>query len=127
MSEPASSKPGFVDRLSGMSLARRIMIAALVWGSFVLVGGALALSALYQAQTLDLLEEDLDQTLITLSREMTRENAFLEDGRVTDDEREFFAGDARFQTQYSGQYWAVVGVREDWQISGEFGSKSLWD
>ena len=51
------------------------------------------MSALYQAQTLDLLEEDLDQTLITLSREMTRENAFLEDGRVTDDEREFFAGD----------------------------------
>lgn len=127
MNEPASSMPGFVDRLSGMSLARRITIAALVWGSFVLVGGALALSALYQAQTLDLLEEDLDQTLITLSREMTRENAFLEDGRVTDDEREFFTGDARFQTQYSGQYWAVVGVRENGQISGDFRSKSLWD
>ncbi|KDA02861.1 ATP-binding protein [Hyphomonas oceanitis] len=120
-------KPRFLDRWSSVSLARRIMIAAAIWGFVVLIGGALALSALYRAQTLTLLEEDLDQTLVTLTREMTREEAFLADGRVTDTERQFLTSDARFQTQYSGQYWAVVGLTPDLTISGDFRSKSLWD
>ena len=117
----------FIDRWPGVSLARRMMLAAALWGLVVLIGGALALSALYRAQTLSLLEEDLEQTLVTLTREMTQEGAFLEDGQVTDAEREFLSHDARFQTQYSGQYWAVVGLAPDLSIQGDLHSKSLWD
>lgn len=116
-----------IDRLANVSLARRITIAAAVWGLLVLAGGAVALSALYRAQNLSLLEQDLEQTLIALSRELTQENAFLEDGRLTNTDRTFFANDARFQTQYSGDYWAVVGVRPDLSIAGDFRSRSLWD
>ncbi|KCZ51178.1 ATP-binding protein [Hyphomonas pacifica] len=127
MSDSAPSKPTLLDRWTRLSLARRIMLAAAVWGLVVLVGGAIALSAVYRAQTLTLLEEDLEQTLIALTREMTREEAFLPDGRVTDTGREFFAGDVRFRTQYSGRYWSIVGVNEDGQIVGDMRSKSLWD
>jgi signal transduction histidine kinase len=129
MSETGNSRDSksLIDRWSSVSLARRITIAAAIWGVFVLIGGALALSAVYRAQTLALVERDLQETLITLSRELIREDAFLEDGRITNTDRDFFPSDARFQTQYSGQYWAVVGLNPDLTIAGDFRSKSLWD
>jgi len=123
----SSATSSLIDRWSGVSLARRITIAAAIWGLFVLIGGALALSAIYRAQTLALVERDLQETLITLSRELIREDAFLADGRVTNTDRDFFPNDARFQTQYSGQYWAVVGLKPDLTIAADFRSKSLWD
>lgn len=125
-SEDAPQKSLF-DRWSSVSLARRITIAAGIWGIFVLIGGALALSAVYRAQTLVLVEQDLQETLVTLSRELIREDAFLPDGRLTDTDRELFPSDVRFQTQYSGHYWAVVGINPDLSIAGDFRSKSLWD
>ncbi len=128
MSEAAdTTHKSLIDRWSSVSLARRITIAAAIWGLFVLIGGALALSAVYRAQTLALLERDLQETLVTLSRELIREDAFLTDGRITDTDRDFFPSDVRFQTQYSGQYWAVVGINPDGSIAGDFRSKSLWD
>lgn len=129
MSETGNSQDtkSLIDRWSSVSLARRITIAAAIWGVFVLIGGALALSAVYRAQTLALVERDLQETLITLSRELIREDAFLADGRITNTDRDFFPSDARFQTQYSGQYWAVVGLNPDLTIAGDFRSKSLWD
>ena len=127
MSDSALSNPTLLDRWTRVSLARRIMLAAAVWGLVVLVGGALALSAVYRAQTLSLLEEDLEQNLVGLTREMTREGAFLEDGQVTDSQREFFLGDVRFRTQYSGRYWAIVGVSSEGDIAGDIRSRSLWD
>ena len=127
MSEAPHPKRSLIDRWSSVSLARRVMIAAAIWGFVVLIGGALALSALYRAQTLALIEDDLGQTLVTLSRELTRENAFLADGGVTDTDRNFFSNDARFQTQYSGHYWAVVGLTPEREIAGDLRSRSLWD
>lgn len=129
MSETGNShdSKSLIDRWSSVSLARRITIAAAVWGVLVLIGGALALSAVYRAQTLALVERDLQETLITLSRELIREDAFLADGRITNTDRDFFPSDPRFQTQYSGQYWAVVGLNPDLTVAGDFRSKSLWD
>lgn len=128
MSEAESpSNKSLIDRWSSVSLARRITIAAAIWGLFVLIGGALALSAVYRAQTLALVEQDLQETLVTLSRELIREDAFLPDGRITNTDRDIFPSDARFQTQYSGQYWAVVGLTPEMTIAGDFRSKSLWD
>ena len=128
MSEAAGpSQKSLIDRWSSVSLARRIAIAATIWGVLVLIGGAVALSAVYRAQTLALVEQDLQETLITLSRELIREDSILPDGRVTDTERTYFPSDARFQTQYSGQYWAVVAISPDQTMVGDFRSKSLWD
>ena len=128
MSEAAGpSQKSLTDRWSSVSLARRIAIAATIWGVLVLIGGAVALSAVYRAQTLALVEQDLQETLITLSRELIREDSILPDGRVTDTERTYFPSDARFQTQYSGQYWAVVAISPDQTMVGDFRSKSLWD
>lgn len=73
MSEAEEKPVTFLDRWTRLSLARRIMVAAAVWGLIVLGGGAVALSAVYRAQTLALLADDLDQTLVTLTRDMTRE------------------------------------------------------
>jgi len=128
MSEAAGPhQKSLIDRWSNVSLARRVTIAAAIWGLFVLIGGAIALSAVYRAQTLALVEQDLQETLVTLSRELIREEAFLPDGRITNTDRDFFPSDARFHTQYSGQYWAVVGLNPDMTIAGDFRSKSLWD
>jgi signal transduction histidine kinase len=127
MSEADSKPVTFLDRWTRLSLARRIMLAAAIWGLIVLIGGAFALSALYRAQTLSLLSDDLDQTLITLTRDMTREGAFLPDGRVTDDDHVFLSTDSRYQTQYSGRYWAIVAVNDAGEPVGDLRSRSLWD
>ncbi|MGB2178784.1 MAG: ATP-binding protein, partial [Hyphomonas sp.] len=127
MSEADPKPVTFLDRWTRLSLARRIMLAAAIWGLIVLIGGALALSALYRAQTLSLLSDELDQTLITLTRDMTREGAFLADGRVTDDNHVFLSTDSRYQTQYSGRYWAIVAVDKDGDPVGDLRSRSLWD
>ncbi len=126
--DPSETPPKSVmARLTGMSLAARITALAAIWGAVVLIGGAIALSAVYRAQTLSVLEDDLEATLVNLSRELSREDAFLEDGGITNTDREFFPGEARFQTQYSGDYWAVVGLTDALMIAGDFRSKSLWD
>jgi signal transduction histidine kinase len=123
---PSVSAPGF-SWFSRLSIAQRLLIAAAIWGLLVLVGGALALSALYRTQTLSLLEEDLDQSLITLTREMTQQNAFLDDGRVTDTGREFLQGDVRYTTPLSGRYWAIIAVNDKGEKTGDIPSASLWD
>ncbi len=106
-----------------MSLARRLLLAAALWGLLMLVGGAVALSAIYRTQTLTLLEESLDKTLVDLTRELE----FLPDGRVTDQNRDLLQYDPRFQTPLSGQYWAVIATNEAGGPAGSMTSKSLWD
>ena len=106
-----------------MSLARRLLLAAALWGLLMLVGGAVALSAIYRTQTLTLLEESLDKTLVDLTRELE----FLPDGRVTDQDRDLLQYDPRFQTPLSGQYWAVIATNDAGGTAGSMTSKSLWD
>ena len=127
MIDSAPTPPSLLDRWTRLSLARRIMVGAAVWGLVVLIGGAIALSAVYRAQTLTLLEEDLEQSLVGLTREMAREEAFLPNGDISDVNRDFFAGDVRFRTQYSGRYWSIVSVDAEGEIIRDIRSKSLWD
>lgn len=123
MSDAAEKPNGSMGRWSGMSLARRLLIAAAIWGLLVLVAGAIALSAIYRAQTVALLDEDLDQTLVRLTREI----GYIEDRLVTDDAQEIFAGDSRYETPLSGRYWVVLGVSEDGERAGDLRSGSMWD
>jgi len=54
--------------INRLSLAQRLLIGALVWSIVVVVGGALAIASVYRAEALSLLEEELETTLVSLSR-----------------------------------------------------------
>ena len=51
-----------------LSLARRILIGALLWSVLIVAGGVFAISEVYRVQTINLLDADLDTTLQTLAR-----------------------------------------------------------
>ena len=108
--------------LGAGSLARRLLIGAAIWCLIVLAGGAFALSALYRAQTIRLLEEDLDATLVTLSRAVE----YSPDGQlVTDDAK--LPADRRYETPLSGRYWVIVSLRPDGSFGRDERPSSLWD
>jgi len=83
----------------------------------------LAISLVYRAQSYDVLEEDLNKTLISLSRSIT----FLPDSRITDREETLLPEVQEYQVPLSGRYWAIVAVDEGGVIVGAIRSKSLWD
>ncbi|MEL6957218.1 MAG: ATP-binding protein, partial [Pseudomonadota bacterium] len=92
----------------GGSIAQRILIGAAVWSLVVLFGGAFALSALYRAEAVQLLEEELDATLIALSRAVNLDG----DGAISANAARLPA-DARYETPLAGRYWAIVQVSAD--------------
>lgn len=88
----------------------------------VLIGGAVTLSTLYRAQTIALLEQELDASLMALSRAV---DYSPEGGLVAD------AGklpiDPRFETQLSGRYWAIAELDETATVRQDIRPPSLWD
>ena len=108
--------------LTERSLARRLLIAAGVWCLVVLVGGAFALSALYRAQTIQLLEEELDASLVALSRAVDQ----TPEGELTARENELPA-DPRYETPLTGRYWAILSVDAEGLPQRDLRSTSLWD
>ncbi|NBC19539.1 MAG: ATP-binding protein [Alphaproteobacteria bacterium] len=108
--------------LGAGSLARRLLIGAVVWCLVVLAGGAFALSALYRAQTVSLLEEDLDATLVTLSRAVE----YSPEGRLVTDKAKLPA-DRRYEIPLSGRYWAIITLRTDGSFGRDERPPSLWD
>jgi signal transduction histidine kinase len=92
---------------AGGSLARRLLIGAGLWSLLVLFGGAFALSALYRAEAIQLLEEELEATLIALSRSVD----LGADGLIAVDATRLPA-DSRYETPLAGRYWAIVQVSD---------------
>ncbi|MEM8617657.1 MAG: sensor histidine kinase [Pseudomonadota bacterium] len=115
---------GFSRRFNRLSLARRILIGALIWSAVVVVGGVIAMTAVYRAETINLLDDDLDTTLITLSRAIEP----LDDGsgRVRDIEDKL-PPDPRYVTPLSGRYWIVVAVDGEGRPVADIRSRSVWD
>ncbi|WP_233355707.1 ATP-binding protein [Henriciella litoralis] len=105
-----------------MSLSRRLFIGAVIWSLIVVVGGVIAMTVTYRAQTLRLLQQELDSTLVTLPRALD----ILPDGRVVDIE-ERLPSDARFNLPLSGRYWAMIAVEEDGELGNDIRSQSVWD
>ncbi|MEM9740392.1 MAG: sensor histidine kinase [Pseudomonadota bacterium] len=89
----------------GGSLAQRLLIGAGVWSLIVLFGGAFTLSALYRAESIELLEDELDATLIALSRAVDLSLS----GQIQAD-RTRLPADPRYETPLAGRYWAIVQV-----------------
>lgn len=105
-----------------LSLSRRLLIGAIVWSIIAVVGGIIAMTVSYRAQTIRLLEQELDSTLITLPRALE----ILPDGRVVDQE-EKLPSDVRYNLPLSGRYWAMIAVDEDGSFGSDIRSQSLWD
>lgn len=88
-----------------------------------MLAALLIISFVYRAQSYELLEEELNDTLISLSRSIT----FLPDSRITDREETLLPEVQEYQVPLSGKYWAIVAVDEGGAIVGAIRSKSLWD
>lgn len=119
-----NSLPPFRRGSRRLSLARRVLIGALIWSALIVVGGVIATSAVYRAQTINLLDADLDSTLVTLARaiEPLDDNS----GRIRDIP-ERLPSDPRFETPLSGQYWVIVAVGDDGAYSDDIRPRSVWD
>lgn len=116
--------PAFRNKSRGLSLARRILIGALLWSALIVIGGVVAISAVYRAQTINILDADLDSTLETLARAIEP----LDDGsgRIRDIP-ERLPTDPRFETPLSGQYWVIIAVDDDGSIGDDIRPRSVWD
>ncbi|MEM0984630.1 MAG: ATP-binding protein [Pseudomonadota bacterium] len=108
--------------LNPSSLAVRLLIGAGLWCLLVLVGGAITLSAVYRAQTVQLLDGELETTLIDLSRAID----LGEDGRLEADGTRLPAAHL-YETPLSGRYWAIVEINGDGALGEEIRPRSLWD
>ncbi|WP_084394055.1 sensor histidine kinase [Henriciella pelagia] len=105
-----------------LSLSRRLLIGAIIWSIIAVVGGIIAMTVSYRAQTIRLLEQELDSTLITLPRALE----ILPDGRVVDQEDKL-PSDVRYDLPLSGRYWAMIAVDADGTFRSDIRSQSLWD
>ena len=112
----------FSRRAEALSLAQRFLIGALVWSVIIVLGGVLATTTVYRAQALGLLEDELDGTLITLSRSLE----VLPDGQLTSTD-EGSPPDPRFEIPLSGRYWTIAEVDEAGDSRTLFQSFSVFD
>lgn len=104
------------------SLSRRLIIGAAVWSLVLLIVMSSVLTVLNRNQALQLLHEELDSTLVTL----TRATDVAEDGDVTLF-RNFAPSDERFLRPLSGRYWIVARLDEDRNVASWLNSNSVWD
>ncbi len=117
MTEPAPE----ISR-TRLSLSRRMLIGGIVWSLIAVLGGVIAMTVSYRAQTIELLEEELDSTLVTLPRALE----ILPDGRVVDIE-EKLPSDVRYDLPLSGRYWVMIAIQENGEFGDDIRSQSLWD
>lgn len=112
------------NRFQRLSLARRLMIGALLWSILLVVGGVFAMTAVYRAETLNLLDDEHAATIQTLARAIRP----LDDGtgRIEDIE-DRHPTDPRFTIPLSGKYWMIVAVDENDAHVGDIASRSIFD
>ena len=117
---------GWLNRLrhARLSLARRILIGALAWSAMIVIGTVVATTTVYQAQSINLLDAELDSTLVTLARAIKP----LEDGsgRI-EDIPERLPSDPRYDTPLSGQYWVIIAVDQSGNFIDDIRPRSVWD
>lgn len=111
-------------RYAQVSLARRILIGALVWSVVIVVGGVVATTAVYRAQTINLLDAELDSTLVTLARAIQP----LDDnsGQIIEIP-ERLPSDPRYDTPLSGNYWIIIPIEPDGSFGADIRPRSVWD
>jgi signal transduction histidine kinase len=118
-----ANKP-FPNRFQRLSLARRLLIGALLWSMLLVIGGVVAISAVYRAEAVNILDDEHSGTIQTLVRAIRP----LEDGtgRIEDIE-DRHPLDPRFTVPLSGKYWMMVAVDENGERVGDITSRSVFD
>lgn len=116
--------PFLKGRIQNLSLARRLLLGALLWSILLVVGGVFAMSAVYRAETLNILDDEHSTTIQTLARAID----LLDDGtgRIRDIE-ERHPPDPRFTVPLSGKYWMIVAIDETGARAGDITSRSVFD
>ncbi|MEO1660934.1 MAG: ATP-binding protein [Pseudomonadota bacterium] len=116
--------PFLKGRIQNLSLARRLLLGALLWSILLVVGGVFALSAVYRAETLNILDDEHSTTIQTLARAID----LLDDGtgRIRDIEARH-PPDPRFTVPLSGKYWMIVAIDETGAQAGDITSRSVFD
>ncbi|MEM6652673.1 MAG: sensor histidine kinase [Pseudomonadota bacterium] len=112
------------NRFQRLSLARRLLLGALIWSVLLVVGGVFTMTAVYRAESMNLLDDEHAATILTLARAIRP----LEDGtgRVEDLE-ERHPSDPRFLVPLSGKYWMVVAIDENGLPGNDIRSRSVFD
>lgn len=114
----------FQNRFQRLSLARRLLIGALLWSALLVVGGVFVISAVYRAEAVNILDDEHSGTIQTLVRAIRP----LDDGtgRIEDIE-DRHPLDPRFTVPLSGKYWMMVAVDENGDRVGDITSRSVFD
>jgi signal transduction histidine kinase len=112
------------NRFQSLSLARRLLLGALLWSVLLVAGGVVTMTAVYRAETLNILDDEHAATLQTLARAIRP----LDDGtgRIEDIE-ERHPPDPRFLVPLSGKYWQILAVDEFGLQVGDITSRSVFD
>ncbi len=112
------------NRFQSLSLARRLLLGALLWSALLVIGGVFAMTAVYRAETLNILDDEHTATIQTLARAIRP----LEDGtgRIEDIE-DRHPPDPRFLVPLSGKYWQIVAVDGTGAPVGDITSRSVFD
>lgn len=118
------AKTPFQNRFQRLSLARRLLIGALLWSALLVVGGVFAISAVYRAEAVNILDDEHSGTIQTLARAIRP----LDDGtgRIEDIE-DRHPLDPRFTVPLSGKYWMMVAVDVEGNSVGDITSRSVFD
>lgn len=90
----------------------------------MVVGGVLATAAIYRAQTINLLDAELDSTLVTLSRAI---QPLDDDSGQIVEISERLPSDPRYDTPLSGKYWIVIPIEEKGVFGDDIRPRSVWD
>lgn len=114
----------FLGSNFNQSLARRLLSFAAILSILFLALIVVVLTTVYRSQTVRILDDELDLTLLTLANavEMDRSGKILAaPSRLPADER--------YQVPLSGRYWAIATLEGDGPEAGGrvLNSKSLWD
>ena len=88
-----------------------------------MLAGLFLITYIYRAQSFQLLDEDLEATLASLSLSITD----LPYGHITDLEENLLPDIPEFQKPLSGNYWAVIQMDEGGAAVDDKRSKSMWD
>lgn len=104
------------------SLSRRLIVGAVVWSMIMLTVTASILSVLNRNRALQLLHEELDATLLTLTRA-----AELTDGGEVTLIPTFAPSDERYTRALSGRYWLLARLDTANEVAAYGNSNSVWD
>lgn len=107
---------------ASLSLARRLLIGAALWSVLVVLGGVLTMSAAYRAQVINLLDEELDSTLVTVSRAINVDASGM---LIQNADR--LPRDPEFEIPLSGRYWMAISLGQDGTPESDIRPRSVWD